>query len=114
MLTCVVSGGTEDAAKEAAALAALADRMGGGMRLTLTQQETDARQNVVLPWEQRQKGARSQARRFQIYELKSRSGFHWLWFCNHFRQIAVDMVELWLCVVSVFHISAAKAAAEQC
>lgn len=31
------------------------------MRLTLTQQEAAARQNVVLPWEQRQNGAQSQA-----------------------------------------------------
>jgi len=46
--------------------------MGGGMRLTLTQQETDSRQNVVLPWEQRQKGARSQARYFQSFEVKVR------------------------------------------
>ena len=34
--------------------------MAGGMRLTLTQQEKAAREGVVLPWEQRQTGARSQ------------------------------------------------------
>ncbi|KAK9918026.1 hypothetical protein WJX75_000667 [Coccomyxa subellipsoidea] len=50
----------EDASKEGAALAALAEKMGGGMRLTLTQQEAAARENVVLPWEQRQHGALSQ------------------------------------------------------
>lgn len=34
--------------------------MPGGMRLTLTQQESAARQSVLLPWEQRQAGAESQ------------------------------------------------------
>ncbi len=34
--------------------------MTGGMRLTLTQQESAARQSVLLPWEQRQAGAESQ------------------------------------------------------
>jgi hypothetical protein len=34
--------------------------MGGGMRLTATDQEAAARQSVVLPWELRQNGARSQ------------------------------------------------------
>jgi hypothetical protein len=60
---CLISGGGvegEDASKEGAALAALAEKMGGGMRLTLTQQEAAARENVVLPWEQRQHGALSQ------------------------------------------------------
>ena len=56
------SGGGEEARKEAAAIAVLTEKMGGGMRLTLTEQEAAARQNVVLPWEQRQNGAQSQAR----------------------------------------------------
>ena len=56
------STGGEEARKEAAAIAALTEKMGGGMRLTLTEQEAAARQNVVLPWEQRQNGAQSQAR----------------------------------------------------
>lgn len=50
----------EEARKEAAALAVLSEKMGGGMRLTLTEQEAAARQTVVLPWEQRQNGAQSQ------------------------------------------------------
>lgn len=58
---CAGSANSEEARKEAAALAALSEKMGGGMRLTLTEQETAARQSVVLPWEQRQNGAQSQA-----------------------------------------------------
>lgn len=45
---------------EAAGVEAVAQKMPGGMRLTLTQQESAARQNVLLPWEQRQVGAESQ------------------------------------------------------
>ncbi|BDA46560.1 probable elongator complex protein 5 [Coccomyxa sp. Obi] len=54
------SASGEEARKEAAALAVLSEKMGGGMRLTLTEHEAAARQNVVLPWEQRQNGAQSQ------------------------------------------------------
>ncbi|CAL8471168.1 g10710 [Coccomyxa elongata] len=54
------SAGNGEARKEAAALAVLSEKMGGGMRLTLTEQEAAARQSVVLPWEQRQNGAQSQ------------------------------------------------------
>ena len=43
-----------------AAAVELAQKMKGGMRLTLTQQESAARQSVLLPWEQRQAGAESQ------------------------------------------------------
>ena len=43
-----------------AATVELAKKMTGGMRLTLTQQESAARQSVLLPWEQRQAGAESQ------------------------------------------------------
>jgi hypothetical protein len=39
----------------------VAQKMPGGMRLTLTQQEFTARQSVLLPWEQRQVGAESQS-----------------------------------------------------
>ena len=45
---------------EAAGVEAVAQKMPGGMRLTLTQQESAARQSVLLPWEQRQVGAESQ------------------------------------------------------
>ena len=43
-----------------AAAVELGKKMTGGMRLTLTQQESAARQSVLLPWEQRQAGAESQ------------------------------------------------------
>ena len=43
-----------------AAAVELAQKMTGGMRLTLTQQESAARQSVLLPWEQRQASAESQ------------------------------------------------------
>ncbi len=43
-----------------AATVELAKKMTGGMRLTLTEQESAARQSVLLPWEQRQAGAESQ------------------------------------------------------
>ena len=38
----------------------LAPKLAGGMRLALTQQESAARQSVLLPWEARQAGAQSQ------------------------------------------------------
>ena len=45
---------------DAARVEELAPRMAGGMRLALTQQESAARQSVLLPWEARQAGAQSQ------------------------------------------------------
>ncbi|CAK0785727.1 hypothetical protein CVIRNUC_008938 [Coccomyxa viridis] len=47
-------------ARDAAGVEDLAPKMAGGMRLALTQQESAARQSVLLPWEARQAGAQSQ------------------------------------------------------
>ena len=45
---------------DAARVEDLAPKLAGGMRLALTQQESVARQSVLLPWEARQAGAQSQ------------------------------------------------------
>ena len=50
MIACADAGRVEE----------LAPKMAGGMRLALTQQESAARQSVLLPWEARQAGAQSQ------------------------------------------------------